>query len=110
MKQKPRSRRRRSGNQSILRLPDLEHASQRVAYARHPSDFVRGCFRQGCTRFIACKSQTHKAERVASLKDVKATSGSLPSWTGLALRIVTVAICLLPRYNLALRVYMVGEL
>ena len=42
MKQKPSSRRRRSSNKSILRLPDLEHAKAAVLNSLNSADAKRG--------------------------------------------------------------------
>jgi hypothetical protein len=43
MKQKPSSKRRRTGTKSILRLPDLEHAVAKVSNSLNSLDAKRGC-------------------------------------------------------------------
>jgi hypothetical protein len=43
MKQKPTSRRRRSSNKSVLRLPDLEHAKATVLNTLNSADARQGC-------------------------------------------------------------------
>ncbi len=42
MKQKPSSRKKRSGAKSVLRLPDLEHAKATVLNSLNSTDAKRG--------------------------------------------------------------------
>ncbi len=51
MKQKPSSRRRRSSNKSILRLPDLEHAKAAVLNSLNSADAKRG-YRHAIDEFV----------------------------------------------------------
>ena len=51
MKQKPRSRRRRSSTKSVLRLPDLEHAKAAVLNSLNSTDAKRG-YRHAIDEFV----------------------------------------------------------
>jgi hypothetical protein len=51
MKQKPSSRRKRSSNKSILRLPDLEHAKAAVSNSLNSTDAKRG-YRHAIEEFV----------------------------------------------------------
>jgi len=51
MKQKPNSRRKRSSNKCILRLPDLEHAKVAVLNSLNSNDAKRG-YRHAIEEFV----------------------------------------------------------
>ena len=51
MKQKPSSRRKRSSNKSVLRLPDLEHAKAAVLNSLNSTDAKRG-YRHAIEEFV----------------------------------------------------------
>ena len=51
MKRKPSSRRRRSSNKSILRLPDLEHAKAAVLNGLNSADAKRS-YRHAIDEFV----------------------------------------------------------
>src|SRR5450755_5053318 len=51
MKQKPTSRRRRSSTNSVLRLPDLEHAKAAVLNSLNSADAKRG-YRHAIDEFV----------------------------------------------------------
>jgi hypothetical protein len=51
MKQKPSSKRRRSGTKSVLRVPDLEHARAGVLNSLNAADAKRG-YRHAIDEFV----------------------------------------------------------
>jgi hypothetical protein len=53
MKTKPSSRRKRSSNKSILRLPDLEHAKAAVLNSLNSADAKRG-YRHAIDESVDC--------------------------------------------------------